>query len=92
MVIKYLFLNDVYFHDVIERTPSFVVLHDDITIVALKCLDNSSGGQNTLQNILHELQGNVLNSHIVIWEFAIEIKWSIFLLRPPFTIWVGFRS
>lgn len=60
MVIKYLFLNDVYFHDVIERTPSFVVLHDDITIVALKCLDNSSGGQNTLQNILHELQGNVL--------------------------------
>ena len=73
MVIKYLFLNDVYFHDVIERTPSFVVLHDDIPILALKCLDNSSGGQNTLQNILHELQGNVLNSHIVICEFAIEI-------------------
>ena len=78
MVIKYLFLNDVCFHNVTERTPSFVVLHDDIPIVALKRLDNSSGGQNTLQNILHELQGNVLNSHIAIWEFAIEIKWSIF--------------
>ena len=35
---------------------------------------NSSGGQNTVQNIPHELQGNVLNSHILICAFAIEIK------------------